>query len=276
MTSSSEPRNLRRPLACTGALLAEELIAHPDLPPSGEITNRKIVITFGGAFEFDNGRNSTWVDPSRILFAETNRAYTDRHVVPGKGHQSVILTADPNLLDEAAGSVGTYFTNVAAHAPPHLVMLTQMLRRATDALQQQELSSTILLECFGESARVLKGTDTRRVRQAKAMIHDCQDGRLTLEHIAEQLGVSSIYLTQAFKRAEGVSLYRYQTQLRLCRALDRLRDVQDITDLALDLGFSSHSHFSAAFRGEFGLTPSNFRSGRLSISQSAAGKTLVS
>jgi AraC-like DNA-binding protein len=33
----------------------------------------------------------------------------------------------------------------------------------------------------------------------------------------------------------------------------------DLTDLALRLGFSSHSHFTAAFRKSFGCTPSHFR-----------------
>lgn len=276
MTSSTEPSNQRRDLARTSSLVAEELIAHADRPPKGEITRRKIVITFGGAFEFDTGRTSTWVDPSRILFAEADCQYTDRHVVPGKGHQSVILTPDPCLLDEAASGVSTYFSNVVAHAPLHLVMLTQLLRRATDPLQIEELSYAALCESFGESARVMKGADTRRVRQAKSIMHECQDGRLTLDQIAKQIGVSPIYLTQSFKRAEGISLYRYQTRLRLARALDRLRDVQSITDLALELGYSSHSHFSAAFRCEFGVTPSNFRSGSPNISPSGRTKTLVS
>jgi AraC-like DNA-binding protein len=275
MTSTPEPCNRRRALTRTGSLVAEELIAHADLPPRGENTRRQVVITFAGAFEFDTGRTSKWVDPSRILFAEADRAFIDRHVVPGMGHQSVILTPDPALLDEAACRVSTYFSNVVALAPPRLPMLIQLLRRATDPLQVQELSSTVLYECFGEGARVMKGADTRRVRQAKSILHECQNDRLTLEEIAEQIGVSPIYLTQAFKRAEGISLYRYQTRLRLSRALDRLRDVRNITELALDLGYSSHSHFSAAFRCEFGVTPSNFRSGSPNVAPSG-GRTLVS
>ena len=37
----------------------------------------------------------------------------------------------------------------------------------------------------------------------------------------------------------------------------------DLTDLGLDLGFSSHSHFSAAFRAAYGRTPSAFRQAAL-------------
>jgi AraC-like DNA-binding protein len=54
-------------------------------------------------------------------------------------------------------------------------------------------------------------------------------------------------------------MYRYQLRLRLARALDLLGDYDDVTDLALALGFSSHSHFSAAFKQVYGQTPSAFR-----------------
>jgi AraC family transcriptional regulator len=58
---------------------------------------------------------------------------------------------------------------------------------------------------------------------------------------------------------EGLPLYRYQLRLRLSRALDLLAQCRDLTALGLDLGFSSHSHFSAAFRQAYGRSPSEFR-----------------
>jgi AraC-like DNA-binding protein len=54
-------------------------------------------------------------------------------------------------------------------------------------------------------------------------------------------------------------LYRYHLRLRLARALDLLADCEDVAALALDLGFSSHSHFSAAFRQAYGHAPGEFR-----------------
>jgi AraC-like DNA-binding protein len=82
---------------------------------------------------------------------------------------------------------------------------------------------------------------------------------MRLSEIAEQVGVSPVYLTQEFTRAEGIPLYRYQRRLRLARALEELPDCDSITGLALDLGFCSHSHFTSAFRSSFGLTPSEYR-----------------
>ena len=54
-------------------------------------------------------------------------------------------------------------------------------------------------------------------------------------------------------------IHRYLVQLRLARALVELPHTNDLTMLALDLGFSSHSHFTAAFRRAFGSPPSVFR-----------------
>ncbi len=70
---------------------------------------------------------------------------------------------------------------------------------------------------------------------------------------ADAVGATPTYLTDVFARLEGVSLCRYITQLRLARALVELQS-------ALDLGFSSHSHFTLAFRRSFGCTLSHFRS----------------
>lgn len=85
------------------------------------------------------------------------------------------------------------------------------------------------------------------------------DEPLSLTRIGRIVGASPAYLTDLFRRTEGMPIYRYQTRLRLARALNRLAATDDITDLALELGFSSHSHFSSAFRRTFGLTPSAHR-----------------
>jgi AraC-like DNA-binding protein len=55
-------------------------------------------------------------------------------------------------------------------------------------------------------------------------------------------------------------MHGYRNQLRLRAALESLRDPRvDLSGLALDLGFSSHSHFTVMFRRSFGCPPSQFR-----------------
>ena len=255
----AEMQNARRTLIKTGAVMAEELVARAELPPRGDIDGPKLVITFAGAFEFQVGRSVTWVDPSRLLFANAGESYIDHHVLPATGHSSVILTPEEASLDEIWGNARSQFTARIRACPLRVQMLVQLLRRATGPLEAQELGVEVLGECIAENGRVA-AIDPHQVRRAKAALHDRVDGRSSLTQIASELGVTPVYLTQAFKRSEGIPLYRYQTILRLGRALDRLPEQEDITDLALELGFSSHSHFTAAFRSQFGVTPSRYRS----------------
>jgi AraC-like DNA-binding protein len=99
------------------------------------------------------------------------------------------------------------------------------------------------------------------VDRAKLVLASDLGRRGTLADIAALVGVSPVYLTQLFRQVEGLPLYRYQLQRRLARALDRLGERVDLTELALDLGFSSYSHFSDAFKRSYGQTPLQFQRG---------------
>ena len=84
--------------------------------------------------------------------------------------------------------------------------------------------------------------------------------RLTLSRIAGAIECSVFHLCRSFRRATGLTLHDYREQVRLRLALERLGDGErDLTRLALDLGYSSHSHFTASFREAYGRTPSEFR-----------------
>ena len=83
---------------------------------------------------------------------------------------------------------------------------------------------------------------------------------LTLSDIAREVQSSVFHLARTFKARTGFSLHTYRNQLRLRSALEQLREPgTDLTGIALDLGFSSHSHFTECFRRNFGMTPSAVR-----------------
>jgi AraC family transcriptional regulator len=84
--------------------------------------------------------------------------------------------------------------------------------------------------------------------------------RLTLARVAAALDCSVFHLCRSFRRATGLTLHDYREQVRLRLALERLeRGECDLSRLALDLGYSSHSHFTAAFHRSFDMPPSAVR-----------------
>jgi AraC family transcriptional regulator len=103
----------------------------------------------------------------------------------------------------------------------------------------------------------------RLVDRAELVLTSDLGRRWTLAEIAAEVASSPVYLTQVFQQVEGVPLYRYHMRLRLARALDLLAHYSDLTSLSLDLGFSSHSHFTTAFSQAYGRTPSEFRQAAL-------------
>jgi Transcriptional regulator containing an amidase domain and an AraC-type DNA-binding HTH domain len=97
--------------------------------------------------------------------------------------------------------------------------------------------------------------DGARVRLAAsiAMAHPLAD-------VARSLNASPFHLAHVFREEVGQSLHQYLVRLRLVAALDHLAaGATDLSMLALELGFSNHSHFSVTFRRTFGVSPSEAR-----------------
>ncbi len=85
-------------------------------------------------------------------------------------------------------------------------------------------------------------------------------GRPRLDQLAAAVKVSPSHVCRLFKRATGISPQRYQRSLRVRAALSGVMDPSgDLCEVALRFGFASHSHFSAVFRREFGVSPSEVR-----------------
>ncbi len=72
--------------------------------------------------------------------------------------------------------------------------------------------------------------------------------------------MSRFHFVRSFKAAFGMSPHRYRMTRRLERARELLRrSPRPTTDIAMDLGFNTPSHFAAAYRRRFGETPSQTR-----------------
>jgi AraC-like DNA-binding protein len=113
-----------------------------------------------------------------------------------------------------------------------------------------------------ETSAPQRGTASQRalVAHAKRFIAQRPAERLRLSEVGRALGVSAVYVTDTFRQVEGVPLYRYVVRKRLERAVRLLPAYPlDLSALALELDFSSHSHFTTAFRLAFGCTPVVFR-----------------
>jgi AraC-like DNA-binding protein len=108
--------------------------------------------------------------------------------------------------------------------------------------------------------RIVPGRAFRQVCQARELIeHDFAEP-LSLEVLARQVGLSRFHLLRVFDQVYGRTPHRYLTETRLRRAKSLLRasDVS-VTDVCMEVGFSSLGSFSALFTREVGQPPREFQ-----------------
>ncbi|MEO6030481.1 MAG: AraC family transcriptional regulator [Burkholderiaceae bacterium] len=234
--------------------------------PRGHSPDYQLVFPYAGAFEWHVGAKTAFLDGTCMLFVGAGEDYADSHVADG-GHDSIIITPRVSLLQELCGRAvparHPAFQRVAKPTTPRLNLRSRRLLRleasGADPLACDELMIALLDEALAPTRSAARASSLRVVNETKQFLHAHLCEPISLNEIASAVQVSGAYLTDAFTRSEGVPLCRYRTRLRLNRALVDLPRCEDITGLALDLGFSSHAHFSTAFKSFFGVSPSAFR-----------------
>ena len=84
--------------------------------------------------------------------------------------------------------------------------------------------------------------------------------KMNIKEIAEVLNYHPNDLNEAFKRYEGVSLHKYISKQRLICANELILTTQkSLEEIAEICGYSSLSHFSAAFKGAYQICPISLR-----------------
>ncbi|MES2568902.1 MAG: AraC family transcriptional regulator, partial [Verrucomicrobiota bacterium] len=79
---------------------------------------------------------------------------------------------------------------------------------------------------------------------------------LSLEEIGRRVGCSHFHLSRIFVQEMGKPIFQYLRQLRLERAAQLLcLGKLNVTQVAIEVGYSSPSHFSTAFHEAFGCCP---------------------
>jgi len=93
---------------------------------------------------------------------------------------------------------------------------------------------------------------------------------LSLESVSAQFGYCPEHLSRRFHAETGKTYRQYCEQIRMRRAVARLRDEVDISVVAEAVGYSDSSSFIRAFRRMYGITPSAYRKSGLSIESEAS------
>jgi len=232
-----------------------------------------VMLPYRGHFSFHVGREEIVGDPNQVVLLARDDDYRMSSPLSSGHAELVIRPHGPVLADLLESSSRHILTQASFRSGSRRASVRLQTVRArflhwacraapVDQLEADELLIDLLTAALDtdEPPRTAYGPHTARlIRRAKEFLEAELSGPIRLKDVGEAVGASPTYLTDLFRRIEGVPLHQYLTHLRLARALIELPHADDLTGLAFDLGFSSHAHFTAAFRRRFDCTPSQFR-----------------
>lgn len=224
----------------------------------------RLVFTRAGAFVAARGLRGPVVvgDPTRVLLANAGESLPVRHAAAG-GHACTTFAF-------CAEAIPRPFARRDVTVPPSVLYRYHALHAAVargpvDPRAVEEQAIALLREVLAAGAGARPGDDSRRRR--RALVEAARESLVRapgrahhLSDVAGALDISASHLAHVFRAEMGMPLHQYLLHLRLAVALERLADGDaHLSALALDLGFATHSHFSAAFRKWYGASPAAVR-----------------
>jgi AraC family transcriptional regulator len=183
------------------------------------------------------------IDPAAVL-VERDAAFGQAELAPRLFFDDPILRQTALKLEaliEAGGSGSRFYADALG-----IVLVHELLRLSGGAVPAEP-----------PVRGGLAGWQRRSVTQ---YIEENISEQISLADLAEIARLSVFHFSRAFKQSFGMPPHRYHTRHRIERAKILLtKPHQSVTEIALDMGFSDTSSFTAAFRKMVGRTPTEYR-----------------
>jgi AraC family transcriptional regulator len=245
---------------------------HPASDACGDVERQNmnaIVLPFAGLFSKHEapGRQVTGT-PSHAIYFAPDAPY--RISFPGGiGDRAITLRFADALVSEQIGRDRPASQGLL---PAQAMMLRNLLwtrleKGEADAFEAEALGLDLLNMSIASvrsgklpvraSAEVRRKRALERVKEAVA---SAPSNKWNVARLAGVANLSLFHLCHVFRDMVGTSLYDYVLHERLAHALPAVLDcADDLTAIALEAGFASHSHFTARFKRFFGCTPAALR-----------------
>ncbi|MBI3897413.1 MAG: helix-turn-helix transcriptional regulator [Gammaproteobacteria bacterium] len=237
-----------------------------------------LVLPLNGVFaKHDGPRQHIIANSNHALLFGRTRSYRISHPACS-GDDCLSLEFSQNALasvladavateDLSAPSLATHALLSPAAVLGRSLLWRRLLGGTAEPLEIEETSVALLgaavrTACRDEGKQKrarLSLTLTRRLRQietVKEAISVQPDQHWTLADLARLANTSPYHLARVFRKEVGAPIHQYVVRTRLTQALEAVLDAgADLTAIAVERGFASHSHFTASFRAFFGVTP---------------------
>jgi AraC family transcriptional regulator len=197
------------------------------------------------------------------------RSETEFDLVVCAVDSALVSAMDSELESRPKGELRLQanFQDPAAQQLMTLLVADANEGHTSDKLYAEHLAQALVLRTLYLGRDAKPRTNNRRasalpghvLRRIVERMQDF-DGDLSLQALANESGYSRVHFVRMFKAATGYSPHNYLLNLKLERARELLKNPSmSLIDIALDCGFSSHSHMSRFFHKIVGVTPTAYR-----------------
>lgn len=226
----------------------------------------QIVFVTRGGFVRHTGKSAHVANANKVTIFKANEPYRTSHIDLFGDECVVFSFVGDTLSMEFSEAIkgGSAWQPIGPSAVCSALKIVNGLKnRSMSTLETEEAIVTLLQRILaGRSGTSSAGPAAHAlVRDIEAELTRGPGSDWSLSALSRRFRKSAYYITRSFSKITGAPLHKYLLNLRLGMALARLTEGEkDLTALALDLGFSSHAHFSTAFKSALGMNPAAFRS----------------
>jgi AraC family transcriptional regulator len=250
--------------------------AHPVSDACGDVEwqhSNVVVLPISGVFaKHDAPGRHVIGTPSHAVFVAADTPY--RIGFPGCiGDRALTLRFGEALVCDQLDVHGSGETTASRGLlPANAMMLRNLLSTRLGRAQADDFEIEALgLDLLNTSLKSMRASNTpirrsallrrthalERVKEAIAL---APADKWNVAKLAKVANLSPFHLCHVFREMVGTSIYEYVLHERLAHSLEAVVECgDDLTSIALDAGFASHSHFTARFRSFFGCTPTALR-----------------
>jgi AraC-like DNA-binding protein len=178
-----------------------------------------------------------------------------------------IAYIEPSLILAASDGRGLPFVRVPVVDDPRFRQAIARVLSAGDCLGDEVAATCVIAELTDALWQVADPPRRPETRLRLAGLYAARDAllasrgeRMSMAELEKISDLGRWELARQFRRAFGVSPYRFHLMRRLEQARGRLTAGSRLTDVALECGFSDQAHLTRHFRGAYGMSPGRWRS----------------
>lgn len=155
--------------------------------------------------------------------------------------------------------------------PATMVALSQIFQTPVNGPAKGIFEKSKVFEILAWFFNRREGTDTeacpflenednvQKIRLAKKILIERMTDPPTIPALAKEVGLNEYRLKEGFKNIYSTTVFKYLNDYRLDVARQALDDNNmKVNEVAYHIGYTNPSHFIAAFRKKFGVTPKKY------------------